>query len=119
MKNWYRNQELGAAQFGPERLDPAVVFFDYRVVSQAEPQPGALTDRFGGKKGIKNAVDHFARNAVAVVADGQAAKLSGARMGMPLRVLRGKFRQAGADRDHAALGHGVARVQSEVDENLV
>jgi hypothetical protein len=45
------------------------MLFDDDVVADREAKPGALSGRFGGKKGVEHLVLHRRRNSSAVVAD--------------------------------------------------
>src|SRR5579872_4996054 len=81
---------------------PGVLLDD--AVAHGESQAGAAPGRFRGEKGIEDAVQILARDARAAVDDLD---------------FDGAVESLGADLDHSTGGHGVARVQKEIQENLL
>ena len=79
------------------------VLFDYTVADR-KPQTGAAAAGLGGEKRIENAMDVLARNARAGVDN----------FHFNAAVVRG-----GAHFQHSAAGHGVARVQEEIQKYLL
>src|SRR5438876_4616781 len=74
------------------------------AVADRQAEPGAAAVRFGGEKRIKNAVDILAGNSRAGIRD----------FDFDAAILRG-----GADFQHSSAEHGIARVQKEIQENLL
>ena len=79
------------------------VFFD-DAVAHGEAQAGAAAGGFGGEERIEDAVQIFARNADAGVGDFH---------------FHGAVVRRCAHFEHAAGGHGVARIHEEIQEHLL
>src|SRR3984893_8199517 len=85
-----------------------------KAIDHAEAESGALADLFGRKKGLKNLIPHFGRHSASSVYDGQPDVRSGQ---VPSH---GSFIQDDVPRldlEYAAIRHGVARIQDEVEES--
>src|SRR5262249_56789027 len=89
------------------------------TVDGCKTKPGALADVLGGVERIEDLIDYFGRDSGAgignldqhVFADRHALVLQApALLGADV---------AGADRQHAAVGHGVAGIDREIDDRLL
>src|SRR5690606_32255086 len=94
-----------AGAFDPEQ--PA------RLLDEAgdhrQPEPGALSGRLGGEERLGHPLEQLGWDAFALVLDADAQELAGLRMRRRLRTLEGHA-------NGSALGHGVARVDQQVDQ---
>jgi hypothetical protein len=85
------------------------------AVHDREAEPGAVLARLGREERLEDALEHLAVHAAAVVAHAQLHVVArgqiGQRLGQPLL--------ADGDRDAAAAGHGVARVDHQVQQHLL
>ena len=84
-----------------------------------QPQTGAFAHLLGGEEGFKNPRQNFRRDAAAGVADAQTRKrtrsgLRGLRRGDFVKFDGGSF-----DDDLSALGHGVARIHRQIQQDLI
>src|SRR6202158_1024047 len=97
------NVEGCALSGGRTYIDFSCMLFDY-TVADGQAQACAAAVRFGGEKRIENAMNVFAGNARAGVGhfDLDAAIVGG-----------------GADFEHPAAGHGAARVQKQIEKDLL
>ena len=81
---------------------PGVLLDD--AVAHRKPQAGAAAGGFRGEEGIEDAVQIFAGNSGTGIGD----------FDFDRTVVRCR-----ADLDHAARGHGIARIHEEIEENLL
>ena len=97
--------------------ESAVVFHDAQHGRQ--PQPGALSERFGGEEGVENLFQQFRGDAGAGVGHGNDDERAGLRLGMNLHARLVELDLFQADGEGAALRHGVAGVDAEVHQHLL
>ena len=89
------------------------------AVDRRQPEAGALADFLGREERLEDLVDDVDRNAGAGVADvdphvvGRRHALVGQPLGFRRRYIRGPHREP------AAIGHGVAGVDGEIDDHLL
>ena len=96
-------------------LDAPTALFDDPVAGR-EPQTRSLPDILGREEGFEDVRQDVLGNPGALVFDAQA------RPGSRLHLRTGRIAERGPvdrDRDRSALGHRVARVHHEVDEDLL
>ena len=90
----------------------------HETVDHRQTEPGALADGLGGEERIEHASDDLGRHAGAVVRHAQRDVLAGRQLavsGGPLvEPLVG-----GLDRQAATIGHGVARVDAQVEQRVL
>ena len=84
------------------------------AIDHAEAEAGALADFLGREEGLKNPIPYFGRHPGAVVRDGQPDIRSGHAPGHGSLVQDDVPR---LDLEHAAIRHGVAPVQGQVEES--
>ena len=82
--------------------DLTVVLFN-NAVHQRHTQAGAFSRIFGGDKGLVNSLEHFRRNAAAVILDVNDD---------------GVVFFVADDLDFTATGHGIPGIAEQVDEHL-
>src|SRR6266700_2168984 len=87
-------------------------------VNHRKPQARAPTFWLGGKEGVENSGELFGGNAEAGIRDSELDELSSRRRGK-LSTL-GVFRRhrCGLNNELAAIGHGIARIDAEIQELL-
>ena len=108
-----------AAAAGPAvDVDEALVLLD-DAVDGGEAEAGAEADGFGGEEGFESVGDGVGVHAAAIVADGEAGICAGDAAGIFGAEGFVDADGLGADGDGAAVGHGVARIDAEVGEDLV
>src|SRR5580693_4401918 len=97
------NMEGSTSPGGGAHIDLAGMFFD-DTITHGQTKASAAATGFGREKRVKNLMDVVAGNPVARVRhfDFHASVMS-----------------AGADFQDSARGHGIARVQEEIQENLL
>ena len=86
-----------------------------KSIDHRKPKSGALPDRLGGKERIEGARRHLRAHAGAGVGDADADIIAGRKR----RRIRGHAvepRIRGRDGELAAIGHGVARVDGEIEQ---
>ena len=103
--------DLGIDPHLPARLPGEAV--DHR-----QPEPGALADRLGGEERIEGARDHVGRHAGAGVGDAERDVLPRRQVALARGALVEPF-VGGLDGEAAAVGHGVARVDAEVEQRVL
>ena len=84
-----------------------------KAVDLRKPEPGALAHFFGGEKRFENPRQNFGGNSLSTVGDADSDK--GAAQAL-FADLASKRDRLGRDRQNAARGHGVARIEGEVEE---
>jgi hypothetical protein len=85
-----------------------------KAIDHAETESGALADLLGCEEGLKNPIPYFGRHPAAGVRDGHLYIRSGQAPG------HGSFIQHDVlrlDLEYAAVGHGIAPVQGQVEES--
>ncbi len=84
-----------------------------KAIDHAEAEPGSLADFLGREERLESPIPHLGRHSAAGIADGQPDIRSGQAPGhCPLC----QDDVPGFDLEHAAVGHGVARIQGKVEE---
>jgi len=88
-------------------------------VNHRKPESRAPTFWLGGKEGVENSGELFGGNAEAGIRDSELDELSSRRRGK-LSTL-GVFRRhrCGLNNELAAIGHGIARIDAEIQEYLL
>src|SRR6202163_4176885 len=81
-----------------------------KSIDHRKPQPGALSDRFGGEERIEGARHHLRAHADAGIGDSDANIIAG-RKRRGVRGYAAEARVRGGDGELAAIRHGVARVE--------
>ena len=100
-------------------FDPALMLFD-DAVNGGESQTGALAKFLRGKERLEEAAQGHIVHAQSAVGDGERDESSGPSLGrVALDVGRLNLRDAGGDHDLPAARHGVARVDCEVENDLL
>src|ERR1700722_13771434 len=94
---WEFQTEGGALAGRRANFDPASMFFD-DAVAHGEAQAGTAGDRFGSEERVEDTRKVFARNTQAGVGDFN---------------LHAAIAASGANFQHAARGHGIARVKEQ------
>ncbi|MBA7484170.1 hypothetical protein ES707_19694 [subsurface metagenome] len=85
------------------------------AVHHRQPEPGALADRLCREERIEGACDHIGRHADAGVGNAEREILPRRQVALARGMLVEPF-VGGLDRDAPALGHGVARIDAEVEQ---
>src|ERR1700693_2968349 len=101
----YREFEAERSAFARSAADldgAAVLLHD--AVADRKPQARSFAGGLGGEEGVENTVEQLAGDAHAGVGDLD---------------IHGSILCRGADLDHAAVGHGVARVHEQVQKHLL
>ncbi|MNQ79580.1 hypothetical protein D3C85_945280 [compost metagenome] len=80
------------------------------TIDGRQPEPGALTQRFGSEERIEHLVDHAVLDTGAVVAHRQRDIRAIGQVGITMGIGR-----IGVDPDIAALGQGIARVDHQIE----
>ena len=89
------------------------------AVDGREPEPGALADILGGVEGVENLVDDLRRDAGAGVLDlDQHIFAERHPLVLERRALLGADIRR-AQRELAAVRHGIARIDREIDDHLL
>ena len=109
---------VGLAEQQPDHGAFALAAFDPRraarlarhAIDHAEAEAGALADFLGGEEGLERALGDLGRHAEPGVGDGQLDIVSVWNVGIGLDPHR-----AAGEAQHAAVGHGVAGVDREVE----
>ena len=81
----------------------------------AEPEAGALADLLGGEEGIEHPFEQRGGNAGAGVADGDHDIVAGRDLAVHARIVFVEKDVAGLERELAAVGHGVARIDRQIE----
>ena len=81
----------------------------HEAVNLRQSQTGALADRLGGEEGIEDLAEDIGRDAGAGILHRNRDMTAGASLVAGRNVMR-------RNRDDAAAGHGVARVDDEIDQ---
>ncbi len=89
------------------------------AVDHGEAEAGALADFLGGEEGLEDLAAHFLGNAVAVVLDLDQDVVGRRQRFLVERRAIGRGDVARAQRDPTALAHRVARVDDEIDDDLL
>src|ERR1700728_1484753 len=115
---------LGAymRQIDPHRRSQAKFAVDRNVaiglfgkaVHHAETKPAALADLLGRIEGLERARGDFPRHPDTIVGDGDHGVLAGLDPWMKAMILIVERRNTGAQRQTAAIGHGVLSIEREV-----
>ena len=99
-------------------LGPAVVQL-HDSINGGKAQPDSFADSLGGEKRFKDATQRRLVHARACVADPQTNEMARAGLGMILHISIVDFRAEGAEDQSASFGHGVARVDGQVHDQLL
>ena len=105
------------AEFGVD-VDEAFMAFDDGD-DGGEAEAGAFVDVLGGEEGLEDFVEHIGGNADAGVGDVDFDVASRFGADVERGVLLVDHAVSDADDEVASVGHGVARVDAEVEEHLV
>src|SRR5690606_18441699 len=89
----------------------------HEAVDLREAETGAVALRLGGEEGLERPRRHCRRHARARVAHDDADML--ARLAVRLALLLGDEEVGGGDREPAAIRHGIARIDGEVEERAL
>ena len=81
----------------------------------AQAKAGALADLLGRKEGFENPFKQRGRNSGAGVADRDHHVVSGRDLAVHARVVFVEEDVAGLDRELAAIGHGIARIDCQIE----
>jgi hypothetical protein len=82
----------------------------------AETEAGALADLLGGEEGFEHPFKHCCGNSRAAVADGNHDVVAYRHLAVHARIGVVEKDVAALERELAAVGHGVARVQGKVQD---
>ena len=88
-------------------------------VDRGEPQPGSAPGFLGREEGLEDVLQHRRGNPNPRVGDADARVGAGRHRAAARDRARLGHVSIGADRDHAALRHGVARVDDKVHDHLL
>src|SRR5260370_17578809 len=83
-----------------------------KAIDHAKAEPGPLAALLGREEGLKNPIPHFRRHSAAAVRDGQPDIRSGPGHGSLIQDDVPRL-----DLENAAIRHGVAPIQSQVEES--
>ena len=97
--------------------DPALMLLD-NAIDGGQAQAGALADFLGGEKRLEEMAQGGVVHAAAGVGDAQADEMAGAGFGIDHAGDGFEDAGSGADGQASAVGHGVAGVDGEVDQDL-
>ena len=86
------------------------------AVDHRQAQTGALADGLGGEEGVEHAAHYALRNAAAGVADAQFHVIAGAEGAVGRGEYAVQMAVGGLDGELAAVGHGIARVDHQVEQ---
>ncbi len=89
------------------------------AVGHAETEPGALPFRLGREERLERAIEHLAPHAGAGAGHGQHHVLAGRQVGHARHVAVVEHRVGKLEREPAAVGHRVARVDGEVQHHFL
>ncbi len=98
-------------------FDPAAVLGD-DAVDGGEAEAGAFALFLGGEEGVEDFGDDFGWDTGAGIGDGEADEGAGAAVGVGFEFVGGELGVGGGERDGTAVGHGVAGIDGEVDDDL-
>src|SRR5665213_2109606 len=98
--------------------DVAVALLD-DAVDARQAEPGALADTLGRVEGLEDAFLDLGRHAVSRVGDRQRKVAAGLDLGRGGEPIRADCALVGLDRQDAAAVHRVARVQREIEQDLL
>src|SRR5690606_6624064 len=91
----------------------------HRRVHRRQPQAGTLAEALGGIEGLEYVVQNVGMNARSGIAYGKADVVPGASQSRTLGVTRVEKEVARLEGEPASLGHRVARVDREVENDLL
>jgi hypothetical protein len=91
----------------------------HNTVHHGQAETGSLTGLLGRKKRLKNPLPHFGRNPDARIANAEPDESPGPSANSIVGVGVGDFDARGGDGEPAALGHSVAGVQAQVEQDLI
>src|SRR5262245_11480764 len=89
------------------------------AIDGREAKPRAFTLFLGCEEGLHGAFAYFWGHPLSRVADGQPDEVTGPRVGNACRSMGIKRDVAGFDREHAALGHSVPRVDCQIEDCII
>ena len=95
-------------------LDVAARLLD-EAEHHAEPEAGALADLLGGEEGIEHPLDEGGGDAGAGVAHGDHHIIARRDLAVHAGVVFVEIDVAGLERELAAIGHGIARVEGKIE----
>ena len=99
-------------------VDVAARLLD-EAVDHAEAEPAADPRPLGGEEGLEGALEHLRRHAVAGVGDGEQDVGARPQTELECRIVRVDLRTRRLDDEPAALRHGVAGVDREVEQRVL
>src|SRR6476659_3744834 len=83
----------------------------------AETETGAFSDPFGGEERVERLADDLVAHARSSVADGEPDVLTGSHL-IAAWISTADAHIRGSNRQLSALGHGIARVDRQVEQSV-
>src|SRR5579859_3348539 len=98
--------------------DVSIALF-YYAVDRGKTEAGTLAALLGGEEGLEDVGENGRVHACSCVVDGKAYVISHAGTRMCPRILRIEMCVCSLNLELAAVGHGVARVDCEIHDDLM